>query len=132
MYIAQYVFPVPYLLYDYGQNPAYLFYASFVPCTFARSYYDRITYYYYDTGTFFATYCSLCYSPPNMISHCRQTSSITSKYESHCKRICLSLAMNTFCAGYEHFFRWIRTLLALETNTFKLEINNLDDCYSHR
>ena len=37
---------------------------------------------------------------------------------SHCGRICLSLVMNTLCAGDEHFWRWRKTLLALKMNTF--------------
>ena len=55
----------------------------------------------------------------------------TSEYESHCRRTRLSLATNTFYAGDEHFQHWRWTLLALETNAFELEMNSLDDCYSH-
>ena len=47
------------------------------------------------TNAFIASdelHCSLCYSPPNTVSHC--------------KRTCLSLATKTFCAGDEGASRW--------------------------
>ena len=43
----------------------------------------------------------------------RQTQLLTSKYESHCRRTCLSLAKNTFVLG---------------TNTLALEMNVLKTC----
>ena len=43
---------------------------------------------------------------------------LTSKYESHCRQTCLLLATYRFCAGDEYFWRWRKTLLALEKNAF--------------
>ena len=66
---------------------------------------------------------SLCYSPANTKSRL-----LTSKYESHCKQTCSSLATNAFCAGDEHFWCWRRLHFMLEMNTLALETNVLETC----
>ena len=57
---------------------------------------------------------SLCYSPPNTTSHCRQTRSSLAT-----NAFCAGPETNTFGAGDERVSHWRRARFALETNTLK-------------
>ena len=58
---------------------------------------------------------------------------ISSKYESHCKLTCLSLATNTFHAWGKHFRYWrqMHFMLKMNTSTGEACVENVRLHFSH-